>query len=223
MFELGGFLLVLSLILFVVECILYTAKTRWYFLLGPAIHRQAWQTSGSIEQVSWIIDDERPRLKLKSKRSDRRGKLLYVFRFRMWDASIYSRIVLRLEPAAHGAVISYEVRPFITPAMVGLSVLLMSPGGAFSLFILGYFMLIVLMYAVGTWWDLRKLKSLAPLRMRLKPLGLSICERCRYDRFGLADQAPCPECGHGGALSAPPADSARPAPPANSAPPTQPT
>ena len=123
MFELGGFLLVLSLILFVVECILYTAKTRWYFLLGPAIHRQTWQTSGSIEQVSWIIDDERPRLKLKSKRSDRRGKLLYVFRFRMWDASIYSRIVLRLEPAAHGAVISYEVRPFITPAMVGTTLL----------------------------------------------------------------------------------------------------
>ena len=185
------FMVLFSLVLFVIETAAYLLFMKWYYRLGPAIRHDRWQLHGDVTTVCEAIDRLLPIPKLRSKR---RGEWLLV-RFRWWDASIWSRMAVRVEPTSHGAAITYEVRPFISPAVLALSIMLFFEIVPFRLFAVGYLLIVIAMYAAGLWWDLRKINSLEPLRKQLEPLGLSICPRCGYDRFGLAEDAACPECG----------------------------
>jgi hypothetical protein len=55
--------------------------------------------------------------------------------------------------------------------------------------------LIVVSYPIFWWWELRRLKRLERMRLKLAHIGLQVCTKCGYDRFGLAADARCPECG----------------------------
>jgi hypothetical protein len=180
-----------SFVLFAVETTAYVAFMKWYYRLGPPIRQARWQLCGTVDLVCAVIDGALPLHKLKAKR---RGEWLFV-RFRWWDASIWSRVAVHIEPTSHGAAMQYEVRPFISPAAVALSLLLFFEINAFRPLAVGYLLVVILMYSVGLWWDLRKLNTLEPIRKQLAELGLSICDECGYDRFGLAKDAACPECG----------------------------
>lgn len=181
-----------SLVLFAIETAAYVAFVKSYYRLGPAMRKSCWQLRGDVASVRDAIDRALPLPKLKSKR---RGDWLLV-RFRWWDASIWSRVSLHIEPTSHGAAITYGVRPFISPAVLALSLLLFFDIGAFRPLAVGYLLIVIAMYTAGLWWDLRKINSLEPLRKQLAVLGLAICPSCGYDRFALAPDVACPECGH---------------------------
>ncbi|MCI0365488.1 MAG: hypothetical protein L0Y44_09360 [Phycisphaerales bacterium] len=192
-------LAMVSFATFVAETFLYFGFVKWYYGAGPALNSQCWQTRASRQEVVEAIDSARKRrgkerLKLASKR---RAGDVFLLRFRWWDLSIWSRVMVRVVegPGSHGAVIGYEVRPFVSPAMVALSVLLFFESSRLQLLTVGYFLVVVLMYAIGLWWELRKLRGLEPLRRELAGLGLAVCAKCGYDRFGLQPEAVCPECG----------------------------
>ena len=127
--------------------------------------------------------------------SRRRGDCI-LLRPRWFDLSAWPRICLRVSESPHGAALIYEVRPFIGMALIIIILLMAFASGFMRLFNVGMIVLIMLIYLVMWWFEMRRFARLAPLRERLQHLGLSICSKCGYDRFGLSTVATCPECGH---------------------------
>lgn len=192
----GVWLLVIAFAFNLLECVLYFGGFKWYYRLGPCFHREEWQTSASISEAYEAIARHLPRRALRCYQwHDGFG-----FRRKWWHAGAYPRSVLRVLEGANGAILCCEVRPFISSALLALSLigLLVFPvSHQFGYFVFVAFMeLMTIAIYVGPWkWELRLLTRLGHLRNKLQEIGVRVCDHCSYDLHGRDALQPCPECG----------------------------
>jgi hypothetical protein len=185
----GGIVLLLQLLAMVTELLVYLVMARWYFSAGPSIIRHRWQTRLGAAEAGAAIETALGGTKL----AWRRYGAMFAVRRPWWQMSAYPRITLSVEPAAEGAAIVAQVKPFVSGALFLYPAFLPIPRLIwFSLLILG---LCAGMYAYFFFWELRRLRALDLLRDRLAAAGVRACGKCGYDLYGLKDDSPCPECG----------------------------
>ncbi len=183
MFVLGSLVLI--------ECIFYFRKSRWYFRLGPTLHREQWQTRATVAEAREAIARSLPSCGLPFRDH---GDFAAIRR-PWWVLSAYPRAVLRAEPGAEHAVLIYEVKPFLTMAPNAAYMLIMALGGIYPNIGFAMFAFVIIVY-FGLWrQELRYLNRLPQLRIALRPIGVRVCEGCGYDLFAHETTARCPECG----------------------------
>lgn len=187
----GLVLFALSGVLVLLEAIPYFAWSRWYYLMGPVLHRERWQTRVSRDEALAALDAALPHAGLPGRR---RGDAFCLRRaWTRWSA--WPRFVLRVEEHEHGAVIVYEVSPFLSMSLALFAGALMFVGGFHPLWSLGLTLFIVAVY-VGCWkWEIRLAGRLKGLRQGLAAIGLNVCDDCGYDLFAHTAGERCPECG----------------------------
>ena len=127
--------------------------------------------------------------------SVRQSERAFLVRFKWGQLSAWPRIILSVRESADGAILQYQVRPFITPAVFVLPCLAFYALGNMRTVSAIMVAFIVVSYPVWWWYELGKLKRLDSLRQSLAHIGVQVCTKCGYDRFGLAQDARCPECG----------------------------
>jgi len=147
MFAYFSIIVLVLIVAFIIESYLYFTGNAWYYRLAPAMHQQQWQTAVTPEQAVAAIE----KAAVSSKLTIRKREQAFLMRFRWWEFSTWSRVVLAVRPGAHGAVLEYQVRPFINPALFAIGAIALFFSGEIQLFAIGYFGLIVVMYIVG-WW-----------------------------------------------------------------------
>ena len=194
--------MIVTTLVYFVEAAAYYGFVGWYYRWGPAILRERWQTSGSVEQVRAAV-----RLHLIADglvgRETRHG-----FFLRQTVASVNSwpRVVVRIEQAERGAALRFEVRPFYTMGLLIVPIVWLgtSAFGIGALTVNLTIGLVGTLLAIYLWimpWDMRRINRLPTIRRALTLLGLHVCEKCGYDLFGHADVSRCPECGTKGAAA----------------------
>lgn len=177
--------------LLLVESVLYLARTGWYYRLGSALHAERWQTEVSLDAARAAVRDAMPLAKL-SYREDDRGFCLR----RHWAAmSAWPRISLRVEPGPDGAMLAYEVRPFITMAAFVPVFVVAAASGIMLAFFTVNIAVIAGIYLVFWPLELRTFGRLARLHDALAPIGVHVCRACGYDLFRQPRGQACPECG----------------------------
>ena len=189
--EVLTYLFVPALVAFFVETAAYLLMLPWYYRLGPALHDERWKTSVSVEEAETALGVALQNLRPVV----RRRRRLFLIRFGWWEISAWPRITISVSASAAGAVIAYQVRPFVTAAVFVIPCLVAFAIGRMQTWYALTIALIVASYPIFWWYELRRLKRLEPMRERLAHIGLQVCTKCGYDRFGLAAGARCPECG----------------------------
>jgi hypothetical protein len=174
-----------------VETLAYLFCARWYFRLGPALHREEWQTRATPSEVRGVVGRALRHSRLVARR---RGDV-FCFRRPIWAMSAWPRVALRMTDGAEGVILVYEVRPFITMALVaiiGVGWLLARTDQIYWAISTAF---IIVTY--GAFWrhELNVLARLRALRACTREIGLRICTRCGYDLYGRPADQPCPECG----------------------------
>jgi hypothetical protein len=190
---------VLLLLAFGIEASCYLAFLSWYYRSGPAICRERWQTSGTVDGVRSAI---RPWLRADGLVGWEAPEGICI-RQKIISFNTWSRVFLRIERAERGAALHFEVRPFYTMALLMLPAVwlaieifgLTGPMPYLAAVLLFVVIGVILMYRFLTPFDLRRINRLSSIRRALAPFGLRICEHCGYDLFGHESPQRCPECG----------------------------
>ena len=188
--------LAVVMVAYFVEVAAYYRFAGWYYLSGPAILRERWQTTGKVEQIRQAI---RPLLDA-DELVGRESAQGFHFRQRAATINAWTRIVLRIEETERGAALHYEVRPFYSFAPLILPIAWLAAGafGVGRLTLLSAAGPVVVVFAIYKWivpWDVSRMGRLPTIRRALASHGLLVCERCGYDLFGHTDANRCPECG----------------------------
>jgi len=194
----------LLLVVFVVECLLYFLKAPFYFRMGPTLAREQWQTCVPVSDAWVALRAALPHSRL----STRDGGDVLCFRRAWWAWSAYPRATLHVVDEARAAAIVYEVKPFLCMAPFAALFFIPLMAGIAPIASLLVMASIVLVYLLLWRWELRKLDRLKCIRTHLRCIGVLVCSFCGYDLFGRQEQQPCPECGR--LRSLPPEGSERP-------------
>jgi hypothetical protein len=173
------------------ELVVYVRMTRWYFHWGPIAIGQRWQTRVGVQEAVAAVEKALEHSWLVWKKYDRS----FAVRRPVWEPSTYPRICLRVEEDRNGAVVVYEVRPFVTMAPLVLMALL--PPTTWYIAFANWFVpaYVVVGYTYFYLRESRRLRELDRVREALGEIGVRICPSCGYDLFGQVDGGVCPECG----------------------------
>jgi hypothetical protein len=189
-FDLTGHLILLvQVTALLAESILFIAMARWYFVAGPIIARQRWQTALGVDDAVAVVEGALAGAEL----AWRRFGTTFAVRRPWWKVSAYPRVVLRVEPTAEGAALVAEVKPFVSGALFLYPAFLGNPELVWLS--VGVAAVVLGMYAWFYFHELPRLKAMELLRDGLARAGVRACAKCGYDRYGLAARSPCPECG----------------------------
>lgn len=180
------------LLILAVEMTLYSRFVLWYYRLGPPLLREEWQTSVSAAEAANAIRQALGMTGLPA----RFTKEVVVARRPGWSLSVCPRACLRIVNTPDRAVLVYEVRPFISLALLAIVSVPWIILGSASWFLIAAVLGIIVSYPILWRYELRKFARLEPLRRRLADIGVRICDRCGYDLYEQDRTRPCPECGH---------------------------
>lgn len=194
------------MVAYILEIVLFLAGSRWYYGIGPALHREEWQSSVTSQQAADAISRGLHPCELRSYLwTDRVG-----FRRPWWHFGAYPRAVLKVQEGPRGAILVCEIRPFISMAVLAIVIFLLLLVPAFRNIVVYGFLAFTEIYIMacylGCWRRERRiLVRLGGLRASLRDIGVQICDKCSYDLHGRDRHQPCPECGHvAESLMAPP-------------------
>lgn len=185
------------IVVYIMEIVIFLGGARWYYGMGPALHREEWQSSVTCQQAAHAISKGLPQCQLPTQVwPDRIG-----FRRPWWHFGAYPRALLRVQDGPRGAILVCEIRPFISMAVMAVVVLLVLAVPAFRSILVYIFLAFIEIYIlacyVGCWrYERRILTQLGGLREKLRDIGVQICDKCNYDLHGRSLNLPCPECGH---------------------------
>jgi hypothetical protein len=185
---------VVILFIFVLESALFLIGVRWYYRLGPPLHREEWQTSVSADAARSAI---RASLGVAPFASYDWGDA-FGFRRPCWKLGAWPRVTLGVQDRPGGAILTYEVRPFITMALMALVMCLPIVLGDMwrVLMSLAVILGVVMIYIAYWRRELGIFDRLGLLRCHLHSIGVLVCDRCGYDLHGRDIGSQCPECGH---------------------------
>jgi hypothetical protein len=186
-------------VIYILECAFYFFGFDWYFRLGPALHREEWQTAVPVAEAIAAI---RRSLHCSTLRTFSWWED-FGFRRAWWQLSAYPRALLRVRESERGAILICEIRPFIC---MGLMAILSFGLLAIPVFRRTAIFAALVVTAVGIFavyfslWrrEVRILLQLGGLRGALADIGVQVCDRCGYDLHGRDPYSTCPECGHVG-------------------------
>lgn len=189
--------LLIILAVFCIECVLYYTFAAGYYRRGPTSCREEWQTSASVEAVSEIIRGNLKRDGLVGR--PREGG--FCIRQSATTFSTFPRVWLGVRAERHGAVLSFQVRPFL--AMIPTAIVMMMIVGLrmTGVFFGGWKLPVLTTVVIAATYkrllpyDVRRIGRLRTIRRALAPLGLRVCDGCGYDLFGRPEATVCPECG----------------------------
>lgn len=182
---------VAAFLLFLIETAAYVLKAGWYYRFGPTLRRERWQTRATTSEARGAIRQALRGCGLAA-RMHRAG---FAFRRPMWTLSAWPRVFLRIEEGSAGAILVYEVRPFVSMALMAVLGVGWILANVDALHWSVSVVAVAATYA-GLWrHDLRALGRLRGMRAKLRDIGLRICTHCGYDRYGQAADRPCSECG----------------------------
>lgn len=187
----GLILLAIGTVLFVIETLLYFGFHRVYFQFAAPLHVEEWQSRATPDVAADAIRSGLAEAQLTARM---RGDVLCIRR-PWWAFSAWPRAVLRIEAGDAGAVLRYEMRPFLSLVLFGVACVLLAVTGPVRLFWIATLAYIIVTYVACWGWELRVFGRLARLRKTLRDIGVQICNRCGYDLHLHDAMRPCPECG----------------------------
>lgn len=198
--------LVLVLLLSLIECVLFFVFHAGYFRRGPTMVREEWQTNRPAAEVSRVIWKHLDADRLVGR--ERQGGFA-IRQYALTTINTYPRVWLSVRDGPHGAILTFEIRPFLSmlvlpiPLLAAAALRLGVPLSTWS-FVAFTLIYVILGYKWLLPYDVKRIGRLRSIRRALASMGLRICEKCGYDLFGTPDARNCPECGYGIESSGPP-------------------